>query len=549
MSRHERMDPDGILSDGVRHDPAAARLSIYADDRRQLESFQVPVLLHADNPHERLYIPAFDGTGNDKFHDPAHETNVGLISDQIAVLNEAGNHRVSYGYVPGPGTERHAPFTRLFDGMRGYTVDERAEEMYKRLIEQAWKWKQRDPDAQVRVACIGFSRGGEECALFARLLEERGIQDPSGARYTHGSHHRIKHVEYTRPPLVPPHQVVQAVALFDPVGTGSAMHEDRRLPPSVISGIQLTALDEHRGLFKSDRVIDPGITPDGRFAGIYVPGAHSDVGGGYHRDGMAIRSGNFVIDYINGLSDELILAKRAEPDDPRLNVIHHSEEGMWFYRVAPKINRLEPGGYNELEVSRHARAFRRNAEPQRYCRSSSVSRVERPSARPRLYCRTAVDRHAAEPPQQPAQRPAEQLLLGHEMHIRTDRHLDQQPPHAIPPGRVRRGDQHQPGDIGKLAGQAPAAQAQHAAADPALPAVAQVRHPHRQLGGREQAPLHSKSGLRERVCLILPRCCLPARRRSFDARVGLVATRLFGGSNAPRINSTNRSRTSSRLRP
>ncbi|WP_449426292.1 phospholipase effector Tle1 domain-containing protein, partial [Rhodanobacter lindaniclasticus] len=294
----------------------------------------------------------------------------------------AGNHRVSYGYVPGPGTERHAPFTRLFDGMRGYTVDERAEEMYKRLIEQAWKWKQRDPDAQVRVACIGFSRGGEECALFARLLEERGIQDPSGARYTHGSHHRIKHVEYTRPPLVPPHQVVQAVALFDPVGTGSAMHEDRRLPPSVISGIQLTALDEHRGLFKSDRVIDPGITPDGRFAGIYVPGAHSDVGGGYHRDGMAIRSGNFVIDYINGLSDELILAKRAEPDDPRLNVIHHSEEGMWFYRVAPKINRLEPGGYNELEVSRHARglvADAYNAEPRNEVLSRQFERQPMPN--------------------------------------------------------------------------------------------------------------------------------------------------------------------------
>ena len=242
----------------------------------------------------------------------------------------------------------------MSDGIRGYTVDERAEEMYKKFIDQAWKWKHEDSDAQIRVASVSFSRGCEESALLARLIDERGIQDPVGARYTYDSHHRITFVEYTRPALVGPHQVAQAVALFDPVGTGHAMHEDRRLPPSVISGIQFIAMDEHRDLFKSDRIIDPGITPDGRFAGIYVPGAHSDVGGGYHRNGAAMHSGNFAIDYINGLSDVPILAKNPEPEDPRLNVIHHSEDGMWLFRLMPKINRLEPDGYNELEVSRHA---------------------------------------------------------------------------------------------------------------------------------------------------------------------------------------------------
>jgi hypothetical protein len=345
------MDPDGVLDDGVRHDDAALHLPIYEDGRRQLESFQEPVLIHANNPHERLFIAALDGTGNDVAHDPEHATNVALIARQI---ERGGNPNIGFGYVPGPGTQQHEPFARVFDGVRGYTVDERAEEMYKKLINQAWKWKQQDPDAQIRVASVGFSRGSEEAALLARMIDEHGIQDPSGAKYTYDSHHRIKHVEYSRPALMGPHQVAQAVVMFDPVGTGSAMHEDRRLPPSVISGIEFIAMDEHRGLFKSDRIIDPGISPDGRFAGIYVPGAHSDVGGGYHRDGLSIRTGNFAIDYINGLSDVPILVKSPEPDDPRLNVIHHSQEGMWLYRVAPKINRLESGGYNQLEVSKHA---------------------------------------------------------------------------------------------------------------------------------------------------------------------------------------------------
>jgi hypothetical protein len=42
-------------------------------------------------------------------------------------------------------------------------------------------------------------------------------------------------------------------------------------------------------------------------------------------------------------------------------VIHHSQDGMLLYRVAPKIDRLQPGGYNELEVSR--RESRHVADP------------------------------------------------------------------------------------------------------------------------------------------------------------------------------------------
>ena len=379
MSEHDRMDPDGILSDGVRNDPATLRLPIYADDRVQLESFKVPILIHASNPHERLFFAALDGTGNDFIHDPEHATNVALIANQI---QDRGGSNFDSEYVSGAGTQQHRPIAWVFDNAFGYSVDERAEEMYRRFIEQAKLWRRDDPDVQIRVASIGFSRGGESVALLSRMVDERGVQDPSGAHYTYDRHHHIKHVEYTKPPLVPPHQVAQAVVLFDPVGTGHAMHEDRRLPPSVISGIQFIAMDEHRSLFKSDRIIDPGITPDGRFAGIYVPGAHSDVGGGYHRDGLSIRSCNFAIDYINGFSDQPILQKYAEPDDPRLNVIHHSEEGMFLFRISPKVSRFEPDGYNELEVSRRdskhvADAF--NAEPRDEALSAQFQRRAMPN--------------------------------------------------------------------------------------------------------------------------------------------------------------------------
>ena len=379
MGQQDEMGADGIRNDGVSHESAASHLHVYAEDREQLKAFEEPILFHRGNPHERLYIAALDGTGNDLIHDPDHATNVGLIAKQIQASNDP---KLAVGYVAGAGTQQHRPIARVFDGAFGYTVDERAEKMYKKFIDEAKQWRQEDPDAKISVASVGFSRGGEEVALFARLVEERGIQDPSGARYTYDSHHQIKHVEYTKPPLAPPHEVAQAVALFDPVGTGAAMHMDRRLPPSVISGIQLTALDEHRGLFKSDHIIDPGLTSDGRFAGIYVPGAHSDVGGGYNRNGLAIRSGNVGIDYLNGLSDRPFLDKVPESDDPRLNVIHHSTEGMWLYRVAPKIDRLSPNGFNDLEVAR--RAFGHvpdayNAEPRHEALSDRFERQTMPN--------------------------------------------------------------------------------------------------------------------------------------------------------------------------
>lgn len=346
---------DQLPKDDVSSYPAsAADMQRYVGDRAALSHFQAPVLVHKNNPHEYLYVACFDGTGNDKNKDPVHETNVGKISDQINALKKPDDsEHIAPGYVPGPGTEDGA-WRSTWDGALGYTYDARLEQMYDKFIHQAWQWKHLDPNAQIRVAETGFSRGAEEAAGFARLVEERGIQDPTNARYTYNSHHEITHVEYTRPPLVPPHEVAQAVALFDPVGTGAPVHDyDRRLPPSVISGVQLIATEERRYLFKSDHIIDPGETDNGRFLGLDVPGAHSDVGGSYLLNGLSIRSGNLVTEYLNALSDTPFLHEQAVPDSPAMNVVHRSENGMLLYRIGHKVNRMNPNGHHDLEAAEH----------------------------------------------------------------------------------------------------------------------------------------------------------------------------------------------------
>lgn len=318
--------------DGVSTYPADAHdLESYEQASRELAQLQAPTLLKSSNVHERLFIAAFDGTGNSKFKDPDRISNVGQLFDQIQAGAADGNRRIRAEYVEGPGTQEN-PIVKVVDQATGYTYEPRIEEMYSRFIKQAEAWLHEDPKAQIRVASIGFSRGAEQAAGFSRLVHERGIQDPLGV-HTSRKEGEV-HVEYTKPPLVPPGQIAQAIGMFDPVGTGEPRDHDRRLPPSVISGFQITAEDERRNLFKSTNVIDPGMTDGGRFLNVTVGGAHSNIGGSYALNGLSVRSFNLMTDYLNSLSDPPYLHKQAVPATPDMNVVHRSEEHQFFYRTS-----------------------------------------------------------------------------------------------------------------------------------------------------------------------------------------------------------------------
>ncbi len=348
-----RVEADGILGDGVSHYPVdATAMQQFDDARRQLSGMKVPVLHDSSNPASRLFVASFDGTGNDAINDPAHATNVAHTHRAIQDRNEQGDYSIVSGYVAGTGTQQ-ALLARTWDGIRGHSYDQRLEDMYAQFIDQAWRWKAENPDAEIAVVSTGFSRGAEQAAGFARLVHERGIQDPSGAEYQRDRHNQIIGVTYTKPPLQAPGSIAQAVGLYDPVGTGVPVNDkDRRLPPSVISGFQITAMDEVRGTFKSSSTIDLGMSSDGRFLAVPVPGAHSNVGGGYHRDGLSTRSGNLMTHYLNALSDKPFLQTRVETQDPRMNVIHRSEEGMLIYQLDNKVDRRLPEGSVERLVPR-----------------------------------------------------------------------------------------------------------------------------------------------------------------------------------------------------
>lgn len=322
--------PDGIRADAA----TAAHLASFGQAERGLENFSAPVLLDESRPEQRLFVASFDGTGNSK-REPDKLTNIALVDEQIRSYARVAEDRLGYvpihaGYVAGPGTQ--GGLSGLIDAAHGGSYEARIEDMYLQFVVQAQKWLIENPDADIRIIATGFSRGAEQAAGFTRLVEERGIQDPTDAVFERNADGLIiGQVIYPNPPLRAAGQVIQAAALFDPVGTGAPRQNDRRLAESVVSGFQITAMHERRNLFQGTWITDFGATPDGRFLNVSVAGAHSDIGGGYRRDGLGILSGNLGIDYINTMIRPPPLEKQALPDDPDRYVIHRSQEHAFFY--------------------------------------------------------------------------------------------------------------------------------------------------------------------------------------------------------------------------
>jgi len=316
--------------DGVEAYPADARdLNSYRQAEAELSKLQAPILLRAGN-HERLFIAAMDGTGNSMFKDnPENWSVAARIAKQIDDLKNTGVTNIASGYVEGTFTQDN-PVTRVRDGITGHTFERRVETAYYQFCKQAKEWLEQDPQAQIRIAGIGFSRGAEEVAALHRMVEERGILDPDAAKVSRDKDGLIKKIEYTKPPLVEPGKTLQAAMLLDPVSTGVKEH-DRRLPSSVVSAFQISAEDERRDQFKSTNLLQPGFTEGHRFLNVTVAGVHSNIGDCYALNGLGVRNFNLAADFLNSLSDRPYVQKRAVPDDPALNVIHRSDQHLWIY--------------------------------------------------------------------------------------------------------------------------------------------------------------------------------------------------------------------------
>jgi hypothetical protein len=331
VEKHKR-DIRGRVQDAVRTDPLTpGDRKLYTRAAQEFGSLSVPHMFNSSDPRSRLYIANFDGTGNDLWADPEHATNVGKLHLQLWHAGSV-DPRLHADYIKGAGTQEGV-LAKTIDGATGASYEERIDWMYLRFCERANEWLKADPNADIRLMATGFSRGAEQAAGFLRKVQELGIQNPDG-REVIPQAFGPDTVKWNLAPLRAPGRVVMGEILLDPVGTGVPNNYDRQPTSSTATGVQITARDERRNAFPSTQIIRPGRSADGRFVGVTVPGAHSDIGGSYHRDGLSILTFNIVADYLNALSDKPLVHRMLVPTDPGMFQIHRSEDHLLIYSTS-----------------------------------------------------------------------------------------------------------------------------------------------------------------------------------------------------------------------
>lgn len=284
------------------------------DVRQQLQQLSVPVLQRNATANEYLFFAFLDGTGQD-LNNPrlGPATTVGTLYEQALAKADEPDSRIGAHYSRGIGTQPRT-MARAWDGMLAYTWEDGIKDAYRDLAIQASAWVNNDPQAEIRVVGIGYSRGAVQTAGLLRLIDEYGIVPEEGLGFGHDRNGNISVISRL-PPLVLPGQTAQATLLLDPVATNMPANFDARLPPSVISRVAIMAAHEQRELFPHQAINDPGMTPDGRAINVAAPGGHSNVGGGNRDAGLEILTGNAAIDYLNTLRDQPLFEKRAVPMD------------------------------------------------------------------------------------------------------------------------------------------------------------------------------------------------------------------------------------------
>lgn len=265
-----------------------------ANAMAQVAEMRVP-RIHGNNRHEYLFVGVFDGTNQTKdLMENARKgevrTAVGYLADEIEAAGR--KHGIAVGYQTGVGVDGNM-FDRLGGLARGGGAIDKIERQYQAFCEQAAEWRKQDPQAQLRVVGMGFSRGGDQAAAFMRMVHDRGVLKPGSK------------TEY----LVPPGKTPMAAILLDPVASGELEKTDRRLPASTLFGLQVVSRDERRLGFASNRILTDGASSDGRFLSVTVPGGHGDTAHGHRKDAASVRVENAVVDVFNAFAGKHIIDK------------------------------------------------------------------------------------------------------------------------------------------------------------------------------------------------------------------------------------------------
>lgn len=262
-----------------------------------------------------------DGTGNTAVK--GRGTNVFKLYEAI----DLNGHRTDPALTPqvalyddGVGTE-DVKLLKIFAGMTGFGLGRNVRQLYKELA------RVYDPGDEIYV--FGFSRGAFTVRTLVGLIAKCGVLDPTklSTRTAAGLHTAVKQAyrfyrqcfrtrlaemvlgpatdrttEFRRERSHHAEVRIRFVGVWDTVDAvglpfhladvlNSTVHRfkfpDYRLSPSVDRACHALALDDERHSF-SPLLWDESGETEGRVSQVWFAGAHSNVGGGYPKQGLSL---------------------------------------------------------------------------------------------------------------------------------------------------------------------------------------------------------------------------------------------------------------------
>jgi len=210
----------------------------------------------------------FDGTGNNLYNDSQSWTDDNEptnIAKLYALYPRSGADFVNSFYIDGIGTSPGNQNSNI-DMAIAHTFDNRLSESMSATLD----FFERFPNAPIGILDVfGFSRGAAMARAFVNEVHKINKTDP---QYWGGAE-----------------LVVRFLGLFDTVGSVGMPGDNHNAPyildlsPRAASYVfHLTAQHEQREYFPLSSILtDTKQAPAAHFKEVEIPGAHSDVGGGY----------------------------------------------------------------------------------------------------------------------------------------------------------------------------------------------------------------------------------------------------------------------------
>ena len=261
------VDPTGNLL-------SSSDLQIASSMNNKIQSLGLSPLADPNDPHTYYINAVFDGT-SDNYTQMLDPTNPGIFADNL--LSVDGEHTFKI-YEPGVGTGSEGEFMGDVFGLGAKSREADALDQLSTYMQTIYN---KDPQANIIVNTIGFSRGAAESIDFGNLVKQgvpiQGAFDSNGNQLTYGSDQAPR---------------IGAMVLYDPVASIGFAGNDVNvgynldIPASAEHVLEITARDESRLFFPLTSAVDPsqetdGFYNDGRIVQLTLPGVHSDIGGSY----------------------------------------------------------------------------------------------------------------------------------------------------------------------------------------------------------------------------------------------------------------------------